>query len=117
MLLPSALLYRYDFRVETHDIEFLPEGRLLLIGNHSGQFGYDGAMPRWRCCSRRVPPRQPGFANLKGVGKRLGLPSFPITISSPWLGLLGPSFALPVKYHIYFGEPLRFEGGPTTRTR
>jgi hypothetical protein len=26
MLLPSALLYRYDFRVETHDIEFLPEG-------------------------------------------------------------------------------------------
>jgi hypothetical protein len=57
------------------------------------------------------PPRQPGFANLEGVGKRLGLPSFPITISSPWLGLLGPSFALPVKYHIYFGEPLRFEGG------
>jgi 1-acyl-sn-glycerol-3-phosphate acyltransferase len=57
------------------------------------------------------PPRQPGFANLKGVGKRLGLPSFPITISSPSLGLLGPSFALPVKYHIYFGEPLRFEGG------
>ena len=55
--------------------------------------------------------QQPGFANLEGFGKRLGLPSFPITISSPWLGLLGPSFALPVKYHIYFGEPLRFDGG------
>ena len=54
--------------------------------------------------------QQPGFANLEDFGKRLGLPSFPITISSPWLGLLGPSFALPVKYHVYFGAPLHFDG-------
>jgi len=204
MLLPVALLYRYYFRAETHGIENVPEGRVLLIGNHSGQFGYDGAMLSMAMLLEASPPRlcrgmaefmfwrtpwagnlanrlgmmpgtpkncvamlqagecvmvfpegargankpyrrryqlqrfglgfmrlalethspivpvgivgaeeqQPGFANLEGFGKKLGLPSFPITISSPWLGLLGPSFALPVKYHIYFGEPLRFEGSP-----
>jgi 1-acyl-sn-glycerol-3-phosphate acyltransferase len=54
--------------------------------------------------------QQPGFANLEGFGRLLNLPSFPVTISSPWLGLFGPPFALPVKYRMYFGEPLRFEG-------
>ena len=54
--------------------------------------------------------QQPGFANLEDLGGRLGLPSFPVTISTPWLGLAGPSFALPVKYRIHFGEPLHFEG-------
>jgi 1-acyl-sn-glycerol-3-phosphate acyltransferase len=204
MLLPAALLYRYYFRVQTHGIDSVPAGRLLLIANHSGQFGYDGAMlamamllearpPRlcrgmaefmfWRTpwagtlasrlgmmagtprncaamleagecvmvfpegargankpyrkryqlqrfglgfmrlaletCTPIVPvgivgaeEQQPGFANLEDLGKRLGLPSFPITISSPWLGLLGPSFALPVKYRVYFGMPLHFDGTP-----
>jgi 1-acyl-sn-glycerol-3-phosphate acyltransferase len=202
MLLPSALLYRYYFRVETHGIASVPGGRLLLIGNHSGQFGYDGSMLAMSMLLEARPPRlvrgmaefmfwrtpwagtlasrmgmmagtptncaamlaagecvmvfpegargankpfrqryqlqqfglgfmrlaletntpivpvgivgaeeqQPGFANLEGLGKRLGLPSLPITISSPWLGLLGPAFALPVKYHIYFGDPMHFEG-------
>jgi 1-acyl-sn-glycerol-3-phosphate acyltransferase len=54
--------------------------------------------------------QQPGFANLESLGRTLGLPSLPITISSPWLGPLGPAFALPVKYRIHFGEPLRFDG-------
>ena len=54
--------------------------------------------------------QQPGLANLESLGRRFNLPSFPITISSPWLGPLGPIFALPVKYHVYFGEPLHFEG-------
>src|SRR5262245_48392397 len=44
LLLPTALLYRHWFRVETHDIARVPEGGVLLIANHSGQFGYDGAM-------------------------------------------------------------------------
>ena len=56
--------------------------------------------------------QQPGFANLQGLADTLGLPSFPITISMPWLGLLGPVFALPTKYHMYFGEPMAFEGSP-----
>jgi 1-acyl-sn-glycerol-3-phosphate acyltransferase len=54
--------------------------------------------------------QQPGLANLSDVAERLGLPSLPITLTFPWLGPLGIAFALPVKYHIHFGEPLRFEG-------
>lgn len=202
LLLPSALLHRYYFRVETHGIERIPPGPVLLIANHAGQFAYDGAMlgismlleadpPRlargmgefflWRMpwvglsaarigtmvgtpenciamledgeCVMVFPEgargankpfrkryelqrfglgfmrlalatgtpivpvgivgseeQQPGFANLEDFGRRLGLPSFPITITQPWLGLLGPMAALPVKYHIHFGEPLTFEG-------
>jgi 1-acyl-sn-glycerol-3-phosphate acyltransferase len=202
LLLPAAVLYRYWFRVETHDIRRVPAGGVLLIGNHSGQFGYDGAMLGMAMLLEAEPPRlvrgmaehlfartpfagtalarmgsmvgtpencismleggecvvafpegargankpfrrryqlerfgtgfmrlalqtgmpivpvgivgaeeqQPGFANLEQLGHRFDLPSFPITISQPWFGLLGAAFALPVKYRIYFGEPLRFEG-------
>ena len=202
LLLPAALLYRYWFRVETHDVERVPEGGVLLVANHSGQFGWDGMMLGMAMLLEAEPPRlargmaeylfartpwagvqlqrlgsligtpenciamleagecvlvfpegargankpftkryqlqtfgtgfmrlalesgcpivpvgivgaeeqQPGFANLEAVGRRFNLPSFPITISQPWFGLLGSAFALPVKYHIYFGEPLRFDG-------
>lgn len=202
MFLPAALLYRYYFRVDTIDIDHVPEGRLLLISNHSGQFAYDGSMlsmamllrartPRlcrgmgeyflWRVpwmgigasrigtmvgtpencvamlrddeCVMVFPEgargankpfrkryqlqrfglgfmrlaletgtpivpvgivgaeeQQPGFANLSDLGRRVNLPSFPITITQPWFGPLGSVAALPVKYRIYFGEPLSFEG-------
>jgi 1-acyl-sn-glycerol-3-phosphate acyltransferase len=56
--------------------------------------------------------QQPGFANLGGIGKLLGMPAFPITATFPWLGPLG-LLPLPVKYRIHFGEPLSFEGDPT----
>jgi 1-acyl-sn-glycerol-3-phosphate acyltransferase len=204
LLLPWALLYRYWFRVEAHDIQRVPSGRVLLIGNHAGQFAYDGAMLALAMLFQAEPPRivrgmgeyflwrvpwmgvaasragstvgtpenciamleadqcvmafpegargankpfrlryqlqrfglgfmrlalrtgtpivpvgivgseeqQPGIANLEKLGHRLGLPSLPITISTPWLGLLGPAVALPVKYHMHFGEPLHFEGNP-----
>lgn len=199
----SALLYRYWFRVETHGIERVPAGRVLLIANHSGQFGYDGTMLATAMLLEAEPPRlargmadfffwrtpwlgelatqmgsiagtpenctalldagecllvfpegargankpfrkryqlqhfghgfmrlalatdtpivpvgivgaeeqQPGLANWEGLGHALGLPSFPITVSMPWFGPLGAPFALPVKYHLHFGEPLRFSGG------
>ena len=55
--------------------------------------------------------QQPGFANLERVGKLFGMPALPITLGFPWLGPLG-LLPLPVKYRIYFGEPLRFEGDP-----
>jgi 1-acyl-sn-glycerol-3-phosphate acyltransferase len=201
-LLPSTLLYRYYFRVETFGIENVPEGRVLLIANHAGQFAYDGAMLTIAMLLEASPPRicrgmgeyflfrlpwvgrtgarmgmmvgtpancthmleneecvmvfpegargankpfrkryqlqrfgqgfmrlalstdtpivpvgivgseeqQPGLANFEEAGQALGLPSLPITISMPWLGLLGPMVALPVKYRMHFGEPLRFEG-------
>jgi hypothetical protein len=40
------------------------------------------------------------------------MPSFPITLGFPWLGPLG-ILPLPTKYHLLFGEPMRFEGSPT----
>jgi hypothetical protein len=37
------------------------------------------------------------------------MPSFPITLTFPLLGPLG-MLPLPVRYHIEFGKPMRFEG-------
>ncbi|MBI5505698.1 MAG: acyltransferase family protein [Deltaproteobacteria bacterium] len=53
--------------------------------------------------------QNPGIANLKGVARLLGMPSFPITLTFPWLGPLG-MMPLPVRYHIEFGPPVLFEG-------
>ncbi len=204
MMLPTGLLYRHYFRVDTHDLDNIPPGGMLLIANHAGQFAWDGTMLAMAMLLEAEPPRlargmgeyflwrvpffglsasrsgttvgtpencvrmledgecvmvfpegakgankpfrkryqlqrfgmgfmrialesgvpivpvgivgseeqQPGFANLESLGARLGLPSLPITITMPWFGPLGAAMALPVKYHIYFGEPLQFEGDP-----
>jgi 1-acyl-sn-glycerol-3-phosphate acyltransferase len=53
----------------------------------------------------------PGIANLEYLGRLLGMPAFPLTLTWPWLGPLG-MVPLPVKYRIYFGEPMHFEGNP-----
>jgi len=53
----------------------------------------------------------PAIANLRGLGRLLGMPAFPVTLTWPWLGPLG-AIPLPVKYRIYFGEPMHFEGNP-----
>ena len=53
--------------------------------------------------------QQPGFANLAGLARLLGMPAFPITLGFPWLGPLG-LLPMPVKYRIYFGEPILFDG-------
>lgn len=53
----------------------------------------------------------PAIANLRGLGRMLGMPALPITVTFPWLGLLG-LVPLPTKYRIYFGEPMEFTGNP-----
>jgi 1-acyl-sn-glycerol-3-phosphate acyltransferase len=55
--------------------------------------------------------QQPGLLNLKRVGRLFGLPSLPITAGFPLLGPLG-LLPLPVKYRIYFGEPVHFDCDP-----
>jgi 1-acyl-sn-glycerol-3-phosphate acyltransferase len=202
-LLMSALLYRYWFRVETHGIDRVPQGRVLLIANHAGQVAIDAAMIGAAMVLEAEPPRiirgmgeywlptvpwinvamvrtgsvvgtrkncvdllhagecviafpegvrgmnkliweryqlqefghgfmrlaletrspivpiavvgseeqAPAIANLRGFGRLLGMPAFPITIFWPWLGPLG-MLPLPVKYHIHFGEPMHFDGNP-----
>jgi 1-acyl-sn-glycerol-3-phosphate acyltransferase len=56
--------------------------------------------------------QQPGLANVPQLARALGMPSFPLTLGFPWLGPLG-ILPMPVKYRIYFGDVLRFEGSPT----
>jgi 1-acyl-sn-glycerol-3-phosphate acyltransferase len=55
--LPAALLYRYYFRVETHGIEHVPAGRVLLVANHAGQLPFDGAMLGTAMLLEAHPPR------------------------------------------------------------
>jgi len=57
VLLPSALLYRHYFRVETFGIERLPRGRVLVIGNHAGQLPFDAAMLSAALLLEASPPR------------------------------------------------------------
>ena len=204
LLLPMALVYRYWLRVETHGIERVPQGRVLLIANHAGNtFAWDGAMLGMALLLECEPPRlvrgmgehylpqlpwfnvfmhragsvvgtphnceqllandeavmvfpegargfvktyreryqlqrfglgflrlaletetpivpigivgseeqSPAIADSKWLGRLVGSPAFPITPTFPWLGLLG-FLPFPVRFRIYFGEPLRFEGDP-----
>jgi 1-acyl-sn-glycerol-3-phosphate acyltransferase len=203
-LLPVLLLYRYYFRVATHDIARVPQGGVLLIANHAGQLPFDAMMIATAMLLEAEPPRivrgmaeywvpqlpfvsevaqrggavagtpetcremleageavlafpegvrgmnklfkdryqlmefglgfvrlaleaqvpivpiavvgseeqQPGLANWRRLGRALGMPAFPVTPTFPWLGPLG-LLPLPVKYQLYFGEPLCFEGSPT----
>jgi 1-acyl-sn-glycerol-3-phosphate acyltransferase len=204
LMLPLAAVYRYWLRVETIGIERVPEGRVLLIGNHAGNtFAWDGAMLGMAMLLGAEPPRlvrgmaeyylpqipwfnvllhragsvvgtphnceqllehdeavmvvpegargfvkpftkryqlqrfglgflrlaletdtpivpigivgseeqSPALADVKWLGRLVGSPAFPITPLFPWLGLAG-FLPLPVKFHIRFGTPLRFEGDP-----
>jgi 1-acyl-sn-glycerol-3-phosphate acyltransferase len=56
--------------------------------------------------------QQPGLANLGSIARLLGMPALPITPTFPLLGPLG-LLPLPVKYRIYFGEPMHFDGDPS----
>ena len=203
-MLFTGLLYHYWFRVEPRDIDRIPKGRVLLIGNHAGQIALDAAMIAAACFFEGEPPRVvrgmgeywlptvpwvnelmvrtgsvvgtrknaidlltneeaviafpegirgmnkliweryqlqefgQGFmrlaletdtpvvpiavvgseeqaiaiANAMPLARLLGIPAFPVTLTFPWLGLLG-ALPLPVKYRIYFGEPMRFTGNPS----
>jgi len=50
-------LYRHYFRVEVSGIENTPPGRVLLIGNHSGQLAYDGMLVAAAYVLDAEPPR------------------------------------------------------------
>ncbi len=189
------------FRPRVTGLENLPQGRMLIVPNHSGQFPIDGMIIALTCLLRAKPPRlvramverwfptvpyvnelfvrcgavlgDPincrnlllddqvivvfpegtkgggktwkhryqlqefgrGFMRLalqtdtpivpcgvvggeesvisvydwKRAAKALGMPYLPI---SPFLPILGPAAytPLPVKFHVHFGTPMRFEG-------
>jgi 1-acyl-sn-glycerol-3-phosphate acyltransferase len=203
-LLPLALVYRSWLRVETHGIERVPSGRVLLIANHGGNtFAWDGAMLALAMLLDAEPPRvvrgmaeyylptlpffgnlmhrmgsvvgtpsncaqlldrgeaiavfpegergfvkpysqryqlqrfglgfmrlaletdtpivpvgivgseeqSPGLLRSRWLGKLVGAPVAPITLTFPWLGLAS-FLPLPVKFRLHFGAPLRFDGDP-----
>ena len=56
--------------------------------------------------------QMPAFANAKRLAKLLSMPALPITPTHPLIPALG-LFPYPVKYRIYFGEPMSFKGDPT----
>lgn len=58
----------------------------------------------------------PSFYNARKLGRLLGMPAFPITPTFPLLGPLG-MLPLPVKYHLHFGQPMRFAGNPDDEDR
>jgi len=52
-----AMLHRRYFRTDVHGIENVPEGRVLLIANHSGQVPIDGALIGAAMFMDAEPPR------------------------------------------------------------
>jgi 1-acyl-sn-glycerol-3-phosphate acyltransferase len=54
---PFVWLYKHYFRVETHGVEKVPRGRVLLVGNHGGQIPIDGAMVGVAILLEADPPR------------------------------------------------------------
>lgn len=55
--------------------------------------------------------QMPSLYNWETLARLLGMPYFPVTPTFPLLGPLG-GLPLPTKYHIYFDEPVEFEGDP-----
>ena len=202
--LPLAyFFYRWYFRTEVKGVENVPDGRVLVVANHSGQLPVDGAIITVALLLERKPPRitrsmmerwvpsipfvnifmarcgqvlgtpenckdllerdeailvfpegvrgvsktwdrryqlqefgygfmrlaletgtpivpvgviggeeqMPSFYNFRTLARLLGMPAFPITPTFPWLFPIG-IVPYPVKYRLYFGKPMRFEGDP-----
>lgn len=57
MLALGRWLHRHYFRVEASGLEHIPPGRVLLIGNHSGQLAYDGMLVATTLFFEAEPPR------------------------------------------------------------
>jgi hypothetical protein len=53
--------------------------------------------------------QSPGIARVEWLGKLIGAPALPLTLTFPLLGPLA-LVPLPVKFRLHFGEPLLFEG-------
>jgi 1-acyl-sn-glycerol-3-phosphate acyltransferase len=80
-------LYKRYFRVETHGLERVPAGAVLLVGNHSAQLAYDGMLLCAAFVLEAEPPRfvramierffaEPPFVNMvmARMGQLVGIP-------------------------------------------
>ncbi len=53
----AVWIYRHYFRCEVRGVEQIPDGRCLLVANHSGQLPFDAAMITLAAFLEREPPR------------------------------------------------------------
>lgn len=60
--------------------------------------------------------QMPTIWNFESIARLLGMPAFPVTPTWPLLGPLG-ALPLPVKYRLYFGEAMHFEGASDDEDR
>lgn len=58
-LAAAALMHRRYFRTEVHGVEHVPDGRVLLVANHSGQVPIDGLLIGASLMLDAEPPRFP----------------------------------------------------------
>jgi 1-acyl-sn-glycerol-3-phosphate acyltransferase len=65
----------------------------------------ESSAPVVPCAVVGAEEQAPALLDLKRLARLLGMPAFPITPT------LLP-FPLPARYHIRFGEPMRFTGSP-----
>lgn len=87
-VLPSAAwMYRRYFRVATTGAHRIPEGRCMLIANHSGQLPFDAAMIIMAAFLEREPPRM-----VRSMVERF-VPNTPFV--SPILARLGQVLGTP----------------------
>ena len=84
---PLTWIYRHYFRCQTFGIENIPDGRCLIISNHSGQLPYDGAMLATAVFLEREPPRA-----VRAMVERF-VPSTPFV--SPFLARCGQILGTP----------------------
>ncbi|MEK6607479.1 MAG: lysophospholipid acyltransferase family protein [Myxococcota bacterium] len=56
-LLAVRWIHRHYFRTEVHGVQNVPDGRVLLIANHSGQLPFDGVCIGGALFYDREPPR------------------------------------------------------------
>lgn len=85
-LFAASWFYRHYFRVEVHGIDRVPEGRGLLIGNHSSQLAYDGMMVA-TAMMLEARPRRAVKAMIEKVFQRMPLINVLMTRSGQVTGL------------------------------
>ena len=84
---PIAWLYQKYFRCEAEGLENIPDGRCLIIANHSGQLPFDGIMIGMSTFLDREPPRF-----LRSMVERF-VPSTPFV--SPFMARCGQILGTP----------------------